>query len=260
MILLFCPSPVSCLLCRDPAIFQDLNSLQHFAIPLGTHWFGLATIHQFRSNSLLRISRTLLHHIRTSPCLSILLTRSWPAKFRLSHFFKLFDKNFWSCTFSWPLRIFASSSASHTSILVCCREPLGSMLRFFTLLVHENPLFFWLRLELFTVLTLFYQAVEAGHILQCCTVSALASAINPSSSIARAFANSSAFSLPSVTNLSNCDICFFLRAVRLYMLYFSTKMPLSVRPCTSSQICIHKSASPALGFMQLLSLFFVIHR
>ena len=74
------------------------------------------------------------------------------------------------------------------------------------------PLSFLLWPELFTVFPLFCQAMEASRILQSYIhllslslslfiVSAFASAIEPSSSIAPAFANSSAFTVSSVTNL-----------------------------------------------------------
>ena len=85
-------------------------------------------------------------------------------------------------------------------------------------LIHEYPFFFWLRLELFTIFPFLHQAVKACRTLQgcihfffslsCCTVFALTSAINPSSNTAPAFANSSALSLPSATNFSNCDTSF----------------------------------------------------
>ena len=84
----------------------------------------------------------------------------------------------------------ASSSTSHTSMLVCFRTPLCSMLRFLALVFLESQLFFRLRLVLFTILPLFYQAVDTGRpLLPCSIVSALASVMSPSSSIAPAFAN-----------------------------------------------------------------------
>ena len=48
-----------------------------------------------------------------------------------------------------------------------------------------------------------YRIAAYTSSLPCCIVSALASAIYPSSSIASSFANSSPFSLPSATNFSN---------------------------------------------------------
>ena len=57
-------------------------------------------------------------------------------------------------------------SASHASIPVRFRAPLGSMLHSFTPLVDKTPLFFLLWLKLFTVLPLFFQAVKAGCMLQ----------------------------------------------------------------------------------------------
>ena len=123
-------------------------------------------------------------------------------------------------------------------------------------LIHENPLFFWLPLELLTVFPFFLQTVKAYcraayTSLSCCTVFALASAINHSSNIAPAFAISSAFSLPSVTNFSRCDIFCFSFFVRCALTCStSTKISFEISRCNSSQILNHKSASPALGLMQ----------
>ena len=72
--------------------------------------------------------------------------------------------------------------------------------------------------------------------------------------IAPAFAKSSAFSLPSVTNISNFVIFSFSFFVRwAFTCSTSTKIILFTNSCKSSQIFIHKSASPALGLMHLLS-------
>ena len=99
------------------------------------------------------------------------------------------------------------------------------MLCFLPFLVHEDPFFFRDRLEFFTVFPFLHETVKACCILQgwvhffsrsCWTVFALVSAMNPSSHIAPAFASSSAFSLPSVTNFSKCDICFLSFFVRLF--------------------------------------------
>ena len=111
------------------------------------------------------------------------------------------------------------------------------MLRFLTLLVNENRLLFWLRFELIAVLPLFYEAVEAGGILQgtppsslsCCTVFAPASF------------------------LSSCGAPLYVP--------LPPKCPfLPGHVINSSQISTHKSASPALGLMHSLSLFSVAHQ
>ena len=60
--------------------------------------------------------------------------------------------------------------------------------------------------------------------------------MNPSSNIAPAFANSSAFSLPSVTNFSKCDISllsFFVRCALTCST--STKISFDIDSCSSSQ-------------------------
>ena len=43
------------------------------------------------------------------------------------------------------------------------------MFRVFSFLIHKNPLFFWLRFELFTIFPFFHQAVKAACVLQGCT-------------------------------------------------------------------------------------------
>ena len=86
------------------------------------------------------------------------------------------------------------------------------------------------------------------------TVSALTSSMKPSSNIAPAYANSSAFSLPSATNLSNCVIfsfCFFVRCA--FTCATSTKMHLFTDSCNSSQMFIHRSASQAPGLIHSFS-------
>ena len=117
--------------------------------------------------------------------------------------------------------------------------------------------------EFFTIFPFFSQTVKAGCVLHglhaflslsCCTVFALASAIKPSSNIAPTFASSSAFSLPSVTNYSKCDISFLSFFVRYALTCStSTNISLDVNSCNSSQTLIHKSASPVFGSMHLLS-------
>ena len=123
------------------------------------------------------------------------------------------------------------------------RGPAGAAM------AHENPLFFWLRLQLFTVFPFSFHAVKACCVLQSClhffsrslplscwTVFALASAINPSSNIAPAIANSSAFSFAiGDKNFPKCDtsfLPFFVWCAETCST--STIMPLSVRPCNSS--------------------------
>ena len=78
--------------------------------------------------------------------------------------------------------------------------------------------------------------------LSCWTVFAVTSAINPSSNIAPAFANSSACSLLSVTNFSTCDISFLSFCVRCALTCStSTTTCRAARRCNSSQILIHKT-------------------
>ena len=43
----------------------------------------------------------------------------------------------WSFTFSLQIHVFAASFASHTTIFVCCRTPLRSLLLCLPFLVHE---------------------------------------------------------------------------------------------------------------------------
>ena len=62
----------------------------------------------------------------------------------------------------------ASSCAYCLFHILLASAPLRSILCFLTLLVSENSLFSWLRLELFTILPLFHQTVKAGCILQTC--------------------------------------------------------------------------------------------
>ena len=100
-----------------------------------------------------------LHHVRTSPCLSILLTISWPSKVSLSPFFQ---QVFWPCRSSSHYHVLTASSTSHASIFVGLSTPLCSMLRFLPFLIHESPFCFLLRLELFTVFPFLHQAVKAG--------------------------------------------------------------------------------------------------
>ena len=61
MILLFCPSifPVVSLLCRNSAVFEDLNYFQHFPMLFCAHLLQRAAVHQFWSHSLSRITRAL---------------------------------------------------------------------------------------------------------------------------------------------------------------------------------------------------------
>ena len=208
-------SSVSCHLCWNPTTFQDLNSLQHFSMPLGAHRFQLA------HNSLASVP-FFASHIPNTFCT---ISEPLPA----CRFF-LPGHGFPNVVFSiFPhfltrilvRNIFLASSTYHTRIFVCFRTPLCSMLRSLTLLVNENPLFFRFRLEFFTIFPFLKQWKLAAYCkatytssLSCCIASVLASAINPSSSIAPAFANSSAISLPSVTNLSYCVICSFSFFVR----------------------------------------------
>ena len=128
-----------------------------------------------------------------------------------SHMPFFLTRNLVWCIFLASSCVFASSSTSHTPILVCFRTTFRPMLRLLPLLIHKGPLFFRLWLELFTVLSSGRSRPHAAYTssLSCCIVFALASAINPSSSNAPSFANSSAFSLPWVTNFSKCDISFF---------------------------------------------------
>ena len=65
--------------------------------------------------------------------------------------FPIFDKYFLPCACSLHLHVLTASSTSHTSILVGLSSPLRSMLRFLLFLIHENPFFFCLWLELFTI-------------------------------------------------------------------------------------------------------------
>ena len=68
------------------------------------------------------------------------------------------------------------------------------------------------------------------------------------------FAKSSAFSFPSVTNFSKCDISllsFFVRCALTCST--STEISFETKRCSGSQILIRKSASPALGSMHFLS-------
>ena len=53
--------------------------------------------------------------------------------------------------------------------------PFRLMFHFFSFLIHENPLFFWFRLELFAILPFFHQTVEA-----CCVHTPLLSLVEQS--------------------------------------------------------------------------------
>ena len=130
-LLSFNPS-VSCLLGWNPTIFQDLNSLQRFSHPWVPVGSGLQQFISLGPILCLAYPEHFLHHIRTSPSLSILLTRSWSPKCRLLSFPNLLTR-ISVLYISWHLKIFASSSTSHTTILVCFRTPLCSMLRFLAL-------------------------------------------------------------------------------------------------------------------------------
>ena len=163
----------------------------------------------------------------------------------LSPFSPKYCQIFRPCAISWHFHALTASCTPRTSILVGISTPLRSMLRFLPFLIYEN-MFFWLRLELFTVLPVFHQTVKAGCILQgcihffslsCWTVFALASAMTPSFKAAPPFASPSAFSLPSVTNFSKCDISVFSFFVRCALTCStSTTISLAARRCNSSQI------------------------
>ena len=174
--------------------------------------------------------------------------------FSIFHFFR---QEFWSITSTWHFHVLASSSAPHASIPVRFRAPLCSMFHSFTPLVDKTPLFFRLWLEVFSpsIVLLGSQnwlrtAELHTLLLSCCTVFALASAINPSSNIAPAFANSSGFSLQSATTpLKLCHLFFFfLRTVCLHMCHFHQDA-FFTSSCNASQILIHRSASPAPGLI-----------
>ena len=130
--------------------------------------FSSKCCHILCSNSSLAYPEHFLHHIGTSSCLSILLTKSWPPKCRLHHFSKLFDKNSVLCIFPPSSKIHSLFHISCTDTYLFPQAPLRSMLHIIGFLFHENTLFLRLWPELFTVFPLLYQAVEAGRILQCC--------------------------------------------------------------------------------------------
>ena len=107
----------------------------------------------------------------------------------------------------------------------------------------RNPLFFWLRLELFTILLRNSESLLCARLRALLLAPAglfffaLAYAMNPPSNIAPAFASSSAFSLPSVANFSNCDISFKSFFVRCALTCStSTNISFDIYTCNSSQI------------------------
>ena len=126
--LFFCKSSIWA---RSSSISASLLSSSPLDVeePVDHSRSGLQQFTSFGPILCLACPEHFLHHIRTSPCLSILLTRSWPPKCRLHHFAKFFCQEFWSCTFSWHLHILASSSTSHGPIPVCFRTPLCPMLQ-----------------------------------------------------------------------------------------------------------------------------------
>ena len=176
-------------------------------------------------------------------------------------FFQTFGQEFWSSTSSWHFHVFASSSTYHTSTPVCFRTPLCSMLRFLSLnFVNETPLFFRFWLELFTVLPLFYQAVEAGRNLQSCThllsflLHSFCFRIHLKSFVQHVPCFSQLISLliASSDKLPNMrHICHFLFcAVCLHMLHFHQNVFLPDHVILPT--CFHNSASPAFGLMHVL--------
>ena len=108
-----------------------------------------------------------LHKIKTSPCLSILLTTPCPSRSRFISFPQKYCQNFRPCAISLHFHALTASCTRHASILVGISTPLRSMLRLLPFLIYEN-IFFWLRLELCTNFPVFHQTVKAGCILQGC--------------------------------------------------------------------------------------------
>ena len=136
-------------------------------------------------------------------------------------------------TTTWLFDVFASSSAPHTSIPLRFRAPLCSMLHSFTPLVDKTPLFFGFWPEFLTIFPCLHYTVEASRILQ--SYAFIQHRL--------LFANSSAFSLPSVANLSNVAIFSFSFFVRCaFTCATSTKMPLVTNSCNSSHVYNHRSA------------------
>ena len=163
MILLYCPLVLQFLASFAGTLPSSrtrilLNILPYPWVPIGS---GLQRLISSGPILCLAYPGHFLHHIRTSPCLSILLTRSCPPKCRLPYF-----PNFLT-------RILACSNICflfHISYDDTCLLPHTTLFdaSFPRSSYPQNPLFFRLGPELFTVLPFLYQAVEAGRILQCC--------------------------------------------------------------------------------------------
>ena len=198
LVILFFGSSIF-LFCKDSAVFENLNSLSHLAVFLYANLLRPAALDQFRPHPLPRIAR-----IFSTPnqILALPVHSPWPhhvrTDFSLS---KMFIHILRTCAISWLLHVLCAFSTSHASILLGLCARFRSMFRLPPILIDENPSFFQLRLQLFTIFPFLYQAVKAGCILQGCenrlfSLARLYSSTKPSSSIAPAFANTSTFALP----------------------------------------------------------------
>ena len=116
-----------CLFDKNPAIFEDLNTIQHLTVLCCAPLLRFATVHQFWSQSLFRVSRAF-------PAPNGYFTLSSyqivaPPKCRFLHFPKFVDKYFGPTHFPWHLQKLTTPSTLHASILVGLSTPLGSMFR-----------------------------------------------------------------------------------------------------------------------------------
>ena len=153
---------------------------------------------QVCSNSLLLVpffashtTEHFLHHIKTSPCLSILLTRSLPSQMTPSPFFHSCRQEFWSITSAWHFHAFASFF--RISYNGTCLLPRTHTVRCFILsLLLSTKIHFSFGLDLNSSQSFHSstKTMEAGCILQghahflslsCFIVTALTSAKRPSS-------------------------------------------------------------------------------
>ena len=134
--------PILCLLCRSSAVLENLNSLQHLFHDI------LCPLAPACSSSSIWVPFSASH----SPSISCTISEFHPA-----YLFFLPNRdlpgvalNFQICSTSISvLCILMASSCtycpfhiSYTDTFPLLHTPLRSMLRFLTLLDHENPLFF----------------------------------------------------------------------------------------------------------------------
>ena len=150
--------PIPSLLRRDPAILKDLDPLYHFAVLLGAYLLRLAAVHQFRSHSLPRISRTFSAPQNFSLsvyCADQVVTSQLTLFFCSVHFPGIF------------MYLLLFPHLMHRYLLVSAHHSVRCFVASF-FQIHENPLFFRLRLEFFTILPFLHHTVKAGCTLQSC--------------------------------------------------------------------------------------------